>query len=463
MDLDPETCWNAIASRDARFDGRFFTAVKTTGIYCRPICPARTPRSENCAFYPCAAAAEEAGFRPCLRCRPDAAPGSPAWLGTGVTVRRALRAIDEGALDGSSVEALAASLGMGARHLRRLFRDELGCSPLALALTRRVHFARRLIEETDLGMTEVALAAGFGSLRSFNAAFKSTFGRAPRMLRRPGARPDSPITLALAHEEPYALAPLLAFLERRAIPGVETVGPGPRYRRTFRWEGRAGSLEVRAARGALELEVPAWATSGLLRIVARVRRIFDLDADSKRIDAHLARDPRLAPLVRARPGLRVPGAWDGFEVAVRAVLGQQVSVKGATTLAGRLAARFGERVNPAGATPGEVSLLFPERAALATAPVEEIGLPRARAASIRALAASSLTFTEPDLEERLRALPGIGPWTASYVALRMGEPDAFPASDRVLQRALGARAEERVSSLRPWRGYAALHIWTESA
>ncbi len=451
MNLDEETCFEAISSRDERFDGRFFTGVKTTGIYCRPVCPARTPMRRNVVFFPCAAAAEEAGFRPCLRCRPDAAPGSPAWLGTSVTVRRALRVLNEGALDGRSVGDLAATLGVGERHLRRLFQDEVGASPLAIALTRRVHFARKLIEETDLGMTEVALAAGFGSLRSFNVAMKRTFVRSPRELRRrPVARLEK-LVLAIPVEEPYALEPLLAFLGKRAIPGVETVASGL-YRRTFRWEGRAGVLEVRGVEGGLELTVPAWSTPGLHRIVARVRRLFDVDADSRRIDAHLARDPLLRPLVRARPGLRVPGAWDGFELAVRAILGQQVSVKGATTLAGRLVAAHGEKLGD--------GFLFPERSVVAKAPLEKIGLPRARAASIRAVAESPITFAEHDLEERLLEVPGIGPWTASYVALRLGEPDAFPASDLVLRRVFGPRAEERTRSLRPWRGYAALHVWS---
>jgi len=454
--LDSNTCFHAIASRDPRFDGRFFTGVTTTGIYCRPICPARTPRRSNVEFFACAAAAEEAGFRPCLRCRPDAAPGSPAWIGTGTTIRRALRSIEAGALDGRPVAALATSLGVGERHLRRLFQEELGASPLAVALTRRVHFARKLVEETDLSMIDVALASGFGSVRAFNETFRRTFARAPRELRRGSGvasrgTVQGSLVLSLPHEEPYALAPLLAFLGKRAIPGIETV-TATSYRRTFQIDGKAGELEVRARDRSLELELPAWTTPHLLGIVARVRRIFDLDADSVKIDEHLARDEALGPLVRQRPGLRVPGAWDGFELSVRAILGQQVSVQAATTLAGRLVARFGDE--------RDGLRLFPSRESVARAPLEEIGLPRARASAIRGLAASTLTFEEPDLEERLLELDGIGPWTASYVSLRMGEPDAFPAGDAALVRVFGKNALARVEHLRPWRGYAALHAWS---
>jgi AraC family transcriptional regulator of adaptative response / DNA-3-methyladenine glycosylase II len=478
MTLDPDICYRAIASRDARFDGRFFTAVTTTGIYCRPVCPARTPGRGNVRFFPCAAAAEEAGFRPCRRCRPETAPGSPAWVGTPVTVRRALRLIDAGALDGrgADVATLAARLGIGDRHLRRLFADHLGASPLAVAQTRRAHFARLLVDQTDLPLTRIAFAAGFGSVRRFNTAMLATFGAPPSALRQsPRTAEPGGVTLRLPYRLPLAWAALLAFLRERAIPGVESVD-GTTYRRAVRVGEFAGVIAIRPAVVGphLELSAPVALAPALADLVLRARRLCDLDACPAAIDRDLRRDPLLAPRVRRRPGLRVPGAWDRWELAVRAVLGQQVSVAAARTLAGRLAATLGEPLPDAPA--GGPTHLFPTPAALAQADLTRLGLTGARAATLVRLATEVRDgrldlddAADPDdLRARLEALPGIGPWTAQYVALRaLGDPDAFPAGDLGVRRALAvddrpatpAAAQARAEAWRPWRAYATLHLW----
>jgi AraC family transcriptional regulator of adaptative response / DNA-3-methyladenine glycosylase II len=482
-DLDRERCYAALRSRDARFDGRFFVGVRTTGVFCRPVCPARTPKLANVRFFACAAAAQAEGFRPCKRCRPETSPGTPAWLGSSATVSRALRLIAEGGLDEAPVDAFAARLGVGDRQLRRLFARHLGASPAEIARARRVHFARRLIDETALPMTEVAHSAGFRSIRDFNFAVRATFGRSPRELRRGraprvadrGRHGARDLAVRLPYRAPLDFAGLLDFLRLRAIPGVEQVG-ADRYRRTIAQDGAAGAIEVRAVPGEDELEMrvrlPAY--GGLIGIVERARRIFDLGADPLQIAGALRRDPRLAPLLRRAPGLRVPGAWDGFELAVRAVLGQQVSVQGATTLAGRLVERFGRPVEGLGEG---LTRVFPSAEALAEADLARIGIPGARAETLRALARAVAggglrLHAAQGLDEavaRLVAIPGIGPWTAHYVAMRaLGEPDAFPAGDLGLRRALArggplpsAREVERIAEAwRPWRAYAAVALWT---
>ena len=316
IDLDHEACYRAVCQRDARFDGRIFTGVKTTGIYCRPICPARTPLSKNVIFFPTAAAAQEAGFRPCLRCRPETAPDLGAWRGTSNTVSRALSLIEHGALDDADVDALAGRLGVGERQLRRLFRQHLGASPVAVAQTRRVLLAKQLIHETHLPMTEVAFAAGFGSIRRFNETFRQLFGRPPRELRRStspefSAAAAGEIVLLLRYQPPYDWNATIAFLRQRAIAGIEHVR-AQRYARTLQLDGLSGTVTVEPADGnALRATVRFPKLSALPAIIARLRRVFDLGADPLAIAAHLARDPTLAPLVKARPGLRVPGAWDG--------------------------------------------------------------------------------------------------------------------------------------------------------
>jgi AraC family transcriptional regulator, regulatory protein of adaptative response / DNA-3-methyladenine glycosylase II len=479
MDLNHDACYRAICLRDVRFDGRFFTGVKTTGIYCRPICPARTPRSENVTFFPTAAAAQEAGFRPCLRCRPETAPDLGAWRGTSNTVSRALALIELGGLDEASVDTLASRLGVGERQLRRLFRQHLGASPVAVAQTRRVLLAKQLIHETRLSMAEIAFAAGFGSVRRFNETFLALFGRPPGDLRRtsrpsPAAARLGEIDLLLRFHPPYDWPVMLDFLRQRAIPGIELV-TADRYARTVEFDGVKGTVTVQPAAGnALRATVRFPKLSAIPAIIARIRRVFDLAADPVPIASHLAQDPALAPLVRARPGLRVPGAWDGFELAIRAVLGQQITVSAAVRLAGRLVAAHGE---PLAEPIGDLTHVFPRPEVLAAADLASLGMPRSRAAALSAVAAAAradkhlfdATCELEDAVRRLRSIRGVGEWTAQYIALRqLREPDAFPAADIGLKHAM-ARQEgrersasellSRANTWRPWRAYAAQHLW----
>jgi len=474
MALDRQTCYRALLARDRRFDGRFVTAVTSTRIYCRPVCPTRPPKPENCVFLPTPAAAQALGFRPCLRCRPEAAPATAAWAGTQATVTRALRLIAEGAVAGDRVTGLAARLGVGDRHLRRLFRRHLGAAPAEVAHTRRLLFAKALVSETSMPLAQVAHAAGYGSVRRFNAAFRGVYARPPRALRRAAAPAPAPaLRLALPAAEPCDAAAVFAFLAARAVPGVEQAGPAF-YRRTLAVEGARAVVEVAPAPGGLAARVAIDDPGRLMAVVHRLHRLFDLDADSRTIDAHLGRDPVLGPLVAARPGLRVPGAVDGFEIAVRAIVGQQVSVKAAQVVLARLAARFG-RPLPGAAQDGP-ALLFPSPADLADAPIEEAGVIRSRAAAIRAVAAAladrTLALdagTDPgQARAALLAVPGIGPWTAAYIAMRaLGDPDAFPLADAGLRRGFAlaggrggaAGLAAAAEGWRPWRAYAALHLW----
>lgn len=489
QDIDPRVCERARLTRDARFDGLFFIAVTSTGIYCRPVCPAPSPKARNVRYYESAAAASAAGFRPCLRCRPEAAPGSPLHRAKSELVAGALRLIEQGALDEGSLPELAARVGVGERHLRRVFADELGASPLDVAATRRLLFAKKLLGETALPMTTIAQASGYASLRRFNAAFVSAYGKPPRTLRRaPAARrrggpvdPAAPlaggIELRLPYRAPYDFAQLLEFYSRRTIPGVEVVDAAG-YRRSFVVDGESGWFAVAPVRGesALALRVHH-ARSGVLgALVARVRRMFDVDADPRDLGEVFRRSELLGPLIRRWPGQRLPGAWDGFELAVRAVLGQQVSVAAARTLAARVATTYGTPYAE-GAEAG-LAALFPTPQALAEAPLERQGIIRARAATIRGLAQAvvdgRIAFRAEqslvEFERDLVALPGIGPWTAHYIAMRaLAQPDAFPAADLILRRtagqgrALSTRELEAASQAwRPWRAYAVMLLWRAS-
>lgn len=472
-ELDWQVCSRARLSRDARFDGKFFIAVTTSRVYCRPICPARTSREQNVRYYRTAAAAAEAGFRPCLRCRPECSPGTPAWMGTSNTVSRALRLIAEGGLDERDMEAFAAQLGIGPRHLRRLFVQYLGAPPSMVAHTRRLQFAKKLIDETDLPMTQIALASGFGCVRRFNAAIQSTYHRTPTRLRQtaqhqPQGTPHEYL-FRLHFRPPYAWKQVLAFLAARATPGVEAV-EGSTYRRTIALRGHSGSLAVTPEkdRDVLTLRLQFHEPRLLFAVVERVRAMFDLNADWQTIASRLRLSAPLAACVKRCPGLRVPGCWDGFELTVRAILGQQVSVAGATTMAGKLARRFGEPVS----APHGLTHLFPAPKSLTDADLESEGITRARATAIRALARvvanGEISFEgvvdAPAFLERLQQLPGIGPWTAQYVAMRaLGEPDAFPSGDGALQARCGGneRTLEKMSQAwRPWRAYAAMLLWT---
>lgn len=481
---DREVCYRALQSRDARFDGLIFVGITSTGIYCRPVCPARTAKFVNCDFFGSAAAAQQAGFRPCLRCRPETAPDLASWRGTSNTVSRALALITDGALDGddASVETLAARLGLGERHLRRLFLQHLGASPISVAQTQRVLFAKHLIHETWMPMTEIALASGFGSVRRFNEIFHKLFHRPPSALRRKTSAAvedvEAGVTLRLRYRPPYDWESILGHLRARAIPGVEMVENG-KYLRTVEMDGSVGSIEV--------AHLPQWQGLGvtirfpnvrsLPAIVARVRRLFDLGADIETIDAHLSSDPMLAPLVARRPGLRAPGGWDGFELGVRAILGQQVSVAAARRLAGQLVVLHGQPAATGVGNHPSLTHVFPTAERIASAESLSLGMPKSRQMSLKAFAEA--VMVDPNLFrpsgtmektiDRLRTIRGVGEWTAQYIALRaIREMDAFPAADIGLRRGAtgtdGARPTpvnllHRAESWRPWRAYAAQHLW----
>ncbi|MEV5407916.1 Ada metal-binding domain-containing protein [Thermopolyspora sp. NPDC052614] len=498
--LDFDSCYRALTARDARFDGRFYTAVTTTGVYCRPICPARTPGRQNVRFYRHAAAAEAAGFRPCRRCRPELSPGDPGWDVRADLVARALRLIDDGVVDEYGVAGLASRLHVTERHLHRLFTAELGTGPLSVARTRRLLLAKQLLTETALPIGDVAFAAGFGSLRQFNATMKEAYGFAPTELRgaRAGGRvtrravpghsadPGTDVgagpgtgsgsgsgagtdhgvgveparfTLRLHYRPPYDAQTLLGFLAARAIPGLEKADISG-YSRLV----PGGTITLAPANGHIALHVATADARLLARIVSRCRRLLDLDAAPDAI-ASVLRTTSLAPLVERRPGLRVPGAFDGFELAVRAVVGQQVSVAGARTLLGRIVARAGE--------PSGDGHLFPTPERLAEADLDGLGLTTRRIATLRALARMAADG-EIDLDgaqdpaevaASLLAVPGIGPWTTGYIALRaLRDPDAWPSGDLGLRRAMRRLAipDDDIERWRPWRAYAALHLWSAS-
>jgi AraC family transcriptional regulator, regulatory protein of adaptative response / DNA-3-methyladenine glycosylase II len=468
--------YRALAARDARFDGLFFVGVSTTGVYCRPICSARTPGRDRCSFYPSAAAAEKAGFRACFRCRPELAPGQSDQDALPRLVAQAVDRIDQGFLNEHDVDQLAQLLGVTGRHLRRAMAQQIGVSPVELAQSRKLALAKRLLQDTRLGLAEVAFASGFQSVRRFNALFRQRFGRPPRELRRAHGDQAATRTLSLRldYRPPLDFAGLLAFLRDRATPGVEVVGAAD-YRRVVELDGQTGTVAVRAdsKRPALWVQASPALVGVLMKLVARLRDLFDLDARPDAIAQTLGRDPLLAPLLARRPGLRVPGSIDAFETTVRAILGQQVSVRGATTLAGRLAARFGRAV---ATDDPHLHHRFPTAAELARADpdaIASVGLPRARAQAVQAVAAAfasgQLTLPgsgDPEaLAAQLQALPGIGPWTAAYVSMRAARhPDAFPAGDLGVRRALGdataVQADRRAERWRPWRAYAVMYLWS---
>jgi AraC family transcriptional regulator, regulatory protein of adaptative response / DNA-3-methyladenine glycosylase II len=489
IDTKYEIFESARQARDPRFDGRFFVGVRTTGVYCRPVCRVKMPLAKNVSFFDTAAAASEAGFRPCLRCRPETSPGTPAWSGTSTTVTRALRLIGEGALDDGSVVDLSDRLGVTSRHLGRLFQSHLGASPITIAQTRRLQFAKKLLDETNLSMTDIAYSSGYGSVRRFNDHFKKVYDRTPASLRRQpleraisgrklavdklvgekqGSTSDS-FTLKLSYRPPFDFSGLTSFLSMRAIPGVESVVEGE-YRRLFRFEGELGFLRVtddEAAR-ALCCKIDMENSRLLVRVVEKVRRLFDLDAVPQDIESQLKKDKPLFRLVSQNPGLRLPGAWDAFEIAVRAIVGQQVSVKGATTVMGRIAETYGQKVSK--------GIVFPGPENLADIDPSSLPMPLNRANAIKLMAQAVLDgdldlgseYDSSILVEQLVAIKGIGPWTAQYVVMRaLNDPDAFLHNDLVLMKVakekLGIKTEkellERAEKWRPWRAYAGMHLW----
>jgi AraC family transcriptional regulator of adaptative response / DNA-3-methyladenine glycosylase II len=508
MLLDRESCNRAVESADARFDGVFFVGITTTTIYCRPICPARRTLPKNRRYFSSAAAAERAGFRPCLRCRPELAPGRARIDAVPRLAEAAAQRIAAGALNGNGLDRLARDLGVSGRQLRRAMQQELGVSPIELAQTHRLLLAKQLLTETRLPMTRVADASGFQSVRRFNALFRERYRLNPESLRRHirsdvatngaravrsrsngashatiiGSEPGEPnLRLTLAYRPPLAWGALLAFLAGRATPGVERISSGT-WARAVRIDDRTGVIRVRepdrgstqAGHAVVVLEADAVLAPALMPLCARVKHLFDLVAEPNAIESHLTR-AGFGRIGRAARGLRVPGAWDGFELALRAILGQQVSVAGATTLMGRLTATFGE---PLSGVEGGFTHLAPTAARLADAgadAIRRIGLPAARAETIHALsrlvADGSLSFESDSdvrsLMRRLTEIRGIGPWTAEYIAMRaLHWPDAFPASDLVLRRSAGGLSTARLTRLaeswRPWRSYAAMHLWHRS-
>ncbi len=473
---DFDRCYRAVESKDARFDGWFFTAVRSTGIYCRPSCPARTPFRRNVEFFPTAAAAQRAGYRACKRCRPDASPGSPEWDPRGDVVARAMRLVADGVVDREGVGGLARRVHYSERQLHRLLVAELGAGPLALARAQRAQTARVLIETTDLRFADVAFAAGFASIRQFNDTIREVFAATPREMRARGTKRTEPgtITVRLAARAPFRGEDVIEFLAARAIPGTESVTDGG-YRRTLTLPHGPAVLTLAPGPDAVVGTFRLTDLRDLTAAVARARRLFDLDADPVAVMDALGRDPVLAPLVARRPGLRVPGQPDGFEQLVRAVVGQQVSVAGARTVLGRMVQRFGK---PLDAPDGDLTMRFPDAAVLADADPADLPMPQSRARGLigaaRAVADGDLVI-DPGVERdalraRMLALPGVGPWTVEYVMLRsIGDPDAFLASDLGVRRALEARgldgrpraAETYAEAWRPWRAYANTYLWTD--
>jgi AraC family transcriptional regulator of adaptative response / DNA-3-methyladenine glycosylase II len=475
MQLDADLCYRSLSARDTRFDGHFFVGVTSTGVYCRPICPARVPRRDNCRFFSNAAAAERDGFRPCLRCRPELAPGHAPMDAVGRVAAAAVARIEAGALNEAGLDALAAELQVSGRQLRRAIEREYGVAPVELAQTQRLLLAKRLLTDTRIKVADVAFASGFSSLRRFNHLFRTRYGLSPTALRskRASGAESHTVKLKLAYRPPLAWDALLAFLVGRGAAGVEEAD-GVRYLRTVRIGEHCGWIAVEPAPGEAALRVEAAITllPVLTPLLARLRRLFDLDANPQVIAAHLQRDPRLRQLLAQKPGLRVPGAFDGFELALRAVLGQQVSVKAATTLFGRFCRAYGVPLS----TPHAVlSHCGPQAEHIAAAGVEEIaalGLPRSRAVTVRSLAravSERKVRLEPGHDHaailaELKELPGIGDWTAQYVAMRaLRDPDAFPASDLGIYRSLGVSkpgaALAAAEAWRPWRAYATMYLW----
>ncbi len=470
----PEICDRARAARDARFDGLFFTAVKSTGIYCRPICPAPAPKPENIRYFANAAAASAAGFRPCLRCRPELSPNAMQHRYADEWVNRSLALIAEGEFLAGSAATLAKKIGLSTRQISRLFQSNLGASPIAVHTNRRLLLAKQLLTETAMPMTEIALASGFKSIRRFNAAFIEGCALPPSAIRRLQAPVSSGrLSLRLAYRPPFDFALMLAFLAKRAIPGIERITASS-YERVTGPVDHSCWIRVSsdAKKPELHLEIANAEPRMIPDLVQRTRRLFDLDADLQVVHSGLQSSALLAAGIARRPGLRVPGSWDGFELAVRAVIGQQISVAGATTITARLVAQLGSKRSD---TNSDLDRAFPTPEVFAQATLTGLGLTQTRMKTLRALAQAivdgAINFHAgqkiDEFEQKMCRIPGIGPWTAQYVAMRaLHHPDAFPAGDLILQQVLGGdvRLSERETAAqsqawRPWRAYAVMHLW----
>ncbi|MFY9913588.1 MAG: AlkA N-terminal domain-containing protein [Nocardioidaceae bacterium] len=481
---DAERCYRAVQGRDRRFDGVFYTGVRTTGIYCRPSCPAITPQRKNVVFFVTAAAAQGAGFRACRRCRPDLTPGSPEWDVKADVAGRAMRMIADGVVERDGVEGLAHRAGYTSRHLNRVLSEQLGASPLSLARAQRAHTARILIETTDMGFADVAFAAGFASVRQFNATIAEVYAATPTRLRAQRRQPSTAassanglVTVSLAVRSPFDATGILGFLAARAVPGLEAVSaddPSPSYARTLRLPHGHGSVVLTPTAESVTCALSLGDLRDLAAAVERCRRLLDLDADPVAIDEHLSSDLALRPWVQKSPGKRVPGHVDGFEVAVRAVIGQQISVAGARTIAGRLTTAYGDRIDGSDSQPA-LTHVFPDAETLAAADPDALPMPRSRG---RALVRLALAVAQgevvldrgadrADIRSALLALPGIGPWTADYISMRaLGDPDVFLGTDLGARQGLAQLgidpddAAAGIESWRPWRSYALMHVWS---
>lgn len=466
-----ERYYRAITARDERFDGVFYVGVRTTGIYCRPSCPAVTPRRENVTFHRTASSAHESGFRACLRCRPDTTPGSPEWDVRADATGRAMRLIRDGVIEREGVDGLADRMGYSARHLGRMLTAEVGAGPLAIARSQRAATARTLIETTAMSFADVAFAAGFASVRQFNDTIRQVYGVSPTRLRSHtrAAVSRNGLTLRLPVRQPFDAQGVLAFLARRAVPGVEVVH-GDMYARVLRLRHGMGSVSLTVRADGVTMVPTLSDLRDLAEAVQACRQLLDLDADAAAVADVLGADRVLAPLVAAAPGLRVPGHVDGFELAVRAILGQQVSVAGARTTAAKFAERFGDPLDPDASAVTALTHAFPRPATIAAADPSDLGVPRQRGRALVALAdavASGHLALDPGADRdaaraALVALPGVGPWTASYIAMRaLADPDVFLATDLVVRKAMAdiGADDDRVAGWAPWRSYAVLHLW----
>ena len=475
MPIDTEAAYRAVQSRDARFDGTFYTGVRTTGIYCRPSCSARTPHRRNVDFYPSAAAAQRAGFRACKMCRPDATPGSPDWNVRADLAGRAIRLIADGVIDREGVSGLARRLGYSERQVTRALVTEMGAPPLALARAQRAQTARILLENTELPAADVAFAAGFASIRQFNDTIREVFASTPTQLRlRPAGRggKSGTIELRLAYRPPMELTSTLNYFAQRAIAGVEHYD-GSSYQRTLRLPHGAALVSLAPADGYVNTRLRLADHRDLAAAVARLRRLLDLDADPVAVDQVLCAQPMLARLVRQRPGLRSPGAADGFEMAVRAIVGQQVSVAGARTVLGRIVAEYGSIAFEPGPDGEPEWWLFPDAATLAGIDPAALPMPRARGQTIVTVAAAmasgelelSAGSDRAQTRQALLALPGIGPWTADYLQMRAtGDPDVYLSTDLGIKHALAALDPVAAAPLNPvaaapWRSYLTHQLW----